>query len=72
MNRRVDERFNDHVKRHELCQREIDQALDIAKVAAEATARAVDEATRRMTRNITLAGLGLVIVMAIFRSVPGL
>ncbi len=69
---RVDERFDDHVKRYELRQRELDQALDIQKGAATEVKRAVEAAERRQTRNLTVAGLALAAVIGAFNTVPGL
>lgn len=68
--KRVDERFDDHVKRYELRQRELDQALDIQTGAAAEVKRAVDAAARKQTRNLTIAGLILAGVIAVFNTLP--
>jgi len=56
---RVDERFADHVKRWELRQREIDQALAVQSGAAEEATKQIDRQTRITNRNIAIAVLAI-------------
>lgn len=62
---RIDEKFQDHVKRYELRQREIDELVNTAKGAAVEAARVATETARKTTRNIALTGLGLAVMIAV-------
>ena len=62
---RVDEKFQDYVKRYEVRQREVDQALSMMKGAADQAQRAIEEQARRTNRNIAILGLALAVLVAL-------
>lgn len=61
---RTDEKLEDYIKRYEVRQREIDQALDISKGASDAAQRISEEQGRKTNRNMALMGLALTIIIA--------
>lgn len=56
---RVDEKFNEYIKRYEARQREVDLLLAAQSGAADQAQRAVEEQGRKSNRNLGLASLGL-------------
>lgn len=76
MNTRFEEKLDDYIKRYELRQREIDQALAIGKGAADEAERIAHEQSqkakelsehqaRRTNRNMALVTIALTIIIAI-------
>ncbi len=62
---RVDEKFDDYVKRYEVRQREVDQALTTQKASAEAARQFAQEAVQKANRNIAALGVVLAVVIAV-------
>lgn len=60
---RVDEKFEEYVKRYEVRQREVDLLLAAQSGAAEEAKRAVEEQGRKSNRNLGIASLVLGIVV---------
>ena len=60
---RVDEKFEEYVKRYEVRQREVDLLLAAQSGAAEEAKRAVEEQGRKSNRNLGIASLGLGIIV---------
>lgn len=60
---RVDEKFDDYVKRYEIRQREVDLLLAAQSGAADEAKRAVEEQGRKSNRNLGLASLALGIIV---------
>lgn len=54
---RVDEKFDDYVKRYEIRQREVDLLLAAQAGAADEAKRAVEEQGRKSNRNLGIASL---------------
>ncbi len=67
---RVDEKFDDYVKRYEVRQREVDLLLAAQKGAGEQAIRAAEETGRRSNRNLGLASLGLGALVLVANLVP--
>lgn len=67
---RVDEKFDDYVKRYEIRQREIDVLLAAQAGASEEAKRAVEQAARNSNRNLGMASLGLGIIVFIANILP--
>lgn len=60
---RVDEKFEEYVKRYEVRQREVDLLLAAQSGAADEARRAVEEQGRKSNRNLGMASLGLGILV---------
>jgi hypothetical protein len=67
---RVDEKFEEYVKRYEVRQREIDLLLSAQKGAAEAAIRAAEDQGRRSNRNIGVAGVVLGLIVLVVNIIP--
>ena len=67
---RVDEKFNEYVKRYEARQREVDLLLSAQKGAAEEAKRAVEEQARKANRNLGIASLVLGIIVFAANTIP--
>jgi hypothetical protein len=67
---RVDEKFDDYVKRYELRQREIDGLLAGQKGAAEQANKTAMEASARATRTIQIAGVLLALIVFLANVLP--
>lgn len=68
---RVNEKFDEYVKRYEQRQREVDQALAIQKGAAEQAQRIAEEQGRKSNRNIAIATIVITVVMTVINFVTG-
>lgn len=60
---RVDEKFDDYIKRYEIRQREVDLLLAAQAGAADEAKRAVEEQGRKSNRNLGIASLVLGVVV---------
>lgn len=69
---RVDEKFEEYVKRYEVRQREIDLLLAAQKGAAEAAIKAAEDQGRKSNRNIAISGVVLGLVVFLSNVVPRL
>ena len=67
---RVDEKFNEYVKRYEARQREVDLLLSAQKGAAEEAKRAVEEQARKANRNLGIASLVLGVIVFAANTIP--
>jgi hypothetical protein len=67
---RVDEKFNEYIKRYEVRQREVDVLLAAQKGAAEEAKRAVEEQGRKSNRNLGMVSLGLGIIVFLANTIP--
>jgi len=67
---RVDEKFNEYIKRYEARQREVDVLLAAQKGAAEEAKRAVEEQARKANRNLGIASLVLGIIVFAANTIP--
>jgi hypothetical protein len=67
---RVDEKFNEYVKRYEARQREVDLLLSAQKGAAEEAKRAVEEQARKANRNLGIASLVLGLIVFAANTTP--
>lgn len=61
---RVNEKFEDYIKRYEARQREIDLALAVQKGAADTAQRMVEEQGRKFNRNLGIATFLLAMLVA--------
>ena len=68
---RVDEKLEDYIKRYEIRQREIDQALAIGKGAADAATRIAEEQGRKQNRNMAIVTIVLTIIIAVTNVLTG-
>lgn len=69
---RVNEKFDDYIKRYELRQREIDQALAISRGANDQAKSFAEEAARKANRNIAIATLILGSLVALSNWIPSI
>lgn len=69
---RVDEKFDEYVKRYEQRQREVDLLLAAQKGAAEQAIRAAEDQGRKSNRNIGIAGLVLTLIVIAANFLPDL
>lgn len=60
---RVDEKFEDYIKRYEIRQREVDLLLAAQAGAADEAKRAVEDQGRKSNRNLGIASLVLGVVV---------
>ena len=67
---RVDEKFNEYIKRYEARQREVDVLLAAQKGAAEEAKRAVEEQARKANRNLGIASLVLGVIVFAANTIP--
>lgn len=67
---RVDEKFEDYVKRYEVRQREVDLLLAAQAGAADEAKRAVQDAARKQNRNLGIASLTLGIIVFVANIIP--
>lgn len=67
---RVDEKFEEYVKRYEVRQREIDLLLAAQKGAADAAIKAAEEQGRKSNRNIAISGFILGVIVFLVNIIP--
>lgn len=67
---RVDEKFQEYVKRYEARQREVDLLLSAQAGAADEARRAVEDQGRKSNRNLGLASLGLGVIVFFANVIP--
>jgi phosphopantetheine adenylyltransferase len=67
---RVDEKFEEYVKRYEVRQREVDLVLSVQKGAAEQAIRAAEETGRKSNRNLAIASICLAGLVLLANIIP--
>jgi len=67
---RIDEKFDDYIKRYELRQREVDVLLAAQQGAADEAKRAVEGSARKANRNLGLASLALGLIVFAANTIP--